>query len=361
MKKIYFHLPFYPDWFDGLNKYQTKVFEYFKAKGLNVYAFGRTVQVRHSKYPILQKFYKIIHLFGIISGIFHILRIPRKSVIVITNASFFHYIIPLFFNRFYKQHYYFLVIHDLIQKERPTYFRKIFENYFIRNADKLVANSKTTKDDLLRLNLASSDIEVVYPGLDVDFYAIPRQKIFGQKAKLLYVGSIEKRKGIIYLIEALNSLRDSDFELHCIGNIKSPKYYSVLCDTINKYNLNNKIIFHGRIDTSELTNYFITSSIFVFPTLYEGYGMAVAEAMAYGLPVIASKIPAIEEFLENEKEGFLVEPRNSKKLSEALSTLMNNPLLMQLFSEKALEKARTFPSWDNSAEKILKNIEDISI
>lgn len=352
MKRIYFHLPHYPNWFDGATKYQTKVFEYFRKKSERVYAFGRSVDVKHSRYWLFQKLYKLVHGIGIVVGIIHIIRIPKNSIIVLINASFLHYSIPLAFNKYWKKQIYFLIVHDLVQRERPTFLRKKIENYFIRNSDKVVTNSKTTRDDLVKLKLAPENTEVVYPGLDADFSLIPKEKLFPEKIRLLFVGSVEKRKGIIYLIEALGKMPTWDFELNLIGSQKFPGYYQLLRERINELGFGSKIFFRGRISSDELLGYYLNSSIFVFPTLYEGYGMAVAEAMAYGLPILTTRIPAIEEFVQDGKEGFLVEPRNPEELSNALTMMLNDVNLLKSFSKNALLKAKSFPTWDETSERI---------
>jgi glycosyltransferase involved in cell wall biosynthesis len=351
MRIIYFHLPHYPKWFDGLNKYQTRVYECFKKTGKDVHSFGKPFNIKKGGSKLIQKIYQLLYIFGIFSAIFHIIKIPRYSIIVMTNASFLHYSFPLFINKLWKKHKYLLVVHDLIQKERPTYLRKKLESYFIRNSDKVICNSNTTKNDLIALNLASDDVEIVYPGIEVCSELIPEVKLFPESIKLLYVGSIEKRKGIIYLIEALSKI-STDFSLDIIGIVNFPDYYKILEDRIEELGLEKRISFRGRVSQEELIKYYLNSSIFVFPTLYEGYGMAVAEAMVYGLPIVASKLAPIEEFLENEKEGFLVEPRNPDKFAEALSKLMNDPILMNSFSENSISKSKSFHSWEDQSLKI---------
>jgi glycosyltransferase involved in cell wall biosynthesis len=167
----------------------------------------------------------------------------------------------------------------------------------------------------------------------------------------LYVGSIEKRKGIIYLINALSNI-SYDFSLDIIGVVKSPNYFQMIKEKIAELGLEKNITFRGRVSAEDLVKFYINSSIFVFPTLYEGYGMAVAEAMAYGLPVISTRIPAIEEYLEDGKQGYLVAPCNAEQFAEKLDDLMNNSDLFELFSQNAIFKAKSFPSWEASSEKI---------
>jgi glycosyltransferase involved in cell wall biosynthesis len=351
MNKIYFLLPDYPLWFDGANKYQTKIFEYFKSKSKFVYTFGQTLHVKQSGNWLIGKLYKLFHLVGIVCGIFYIIRIPKYSIIIINSSHFFHYFIPLALNKYWKKHIYFLIVHDLVQKERPTFFRKKLENYFILHADRVVTNSKMTKDDLISLGLVSEDTSIIHPGLDVDFSNAFLKRRFSPDFKLLFVGSIEKRKGIVYLLEALARLNNYEFELNLVGLIKEPKYYGLIEKIITEFSLQRKIHFQGRVSDEKLVDYYLNSSLFVFPTLYEGYGMAVAEAMAYGLTIVSTKIPAIEEFVNDRIEGFLVNPGNVDELTESLKKLFENSSLLSVFSDNAVSKARTFLTWDEVSEK----------
>lgn len=357
MKKIYFHLPYYPNWYDGANKYQIIVYEYFKKNCEDVYVFGRSIDVKRSKFRLVQVLYKLAHIIGIFIGIIHIARIPKRSILILNNASFFHYTIPLALNKLWKNHEYFLIVHDLVQRERPTFLRIKLENFFITRSNYLITVSNTTLRDLQKLNLVSKDVPVVYPGLDVDFASLPEEKVFPVQTRLLFVGSIEKRKGILYLIDAISQLSEYNFEMNLIGSLKFADYVDVLRKRIKELGLHGKVFLRGRISNDELRSYFLNATIFVFPTLYEGYGMAVAEAMAYGLPIIASKISAITEFVEHGKEGFLVEPANSEEIRYALKTILDDNTLLNEFSKNALLKAKTFSSWDETSKNILGLIE----
>jgi glycosyltransferase involved in cell wall biosynthesis len=350
--KIYFHLPHYPFWYDGANKYQLNVFEYFNKHDKFVNVFGKTIEIKQSKIWVIRKLYQLVHILDIILGFLDILRIPKNSLIIITNIPFLHYFFPFILNKFWKKHKYFLIVHDLIQIERPTYFRKRLERYFIRNADTVVTISNTTKKDLIKLGLSPDRIHIVYPGLDIDRTKLPIEKIFPKTTRMLFVGSIEKRKGIFYLIEALSRLNNIEFELNLIGSHNYPEYFDSLIENIHKFNLEKKINFLGRVSDEDLADYYLNSSIFIFPTLYEGYGNAVAEAMTYGLPVIASKISPIEEFLENGKEGILVEPGNVDRLLWAIEYLINKPDKQLLFSQNSLIKAKSFLTWNETSAKI---------
>lgn len=351
MRRVYFFLPDFPEWTTGGHKYHTILYEYFKKKNKNTYSFGYN---RYVKYVETNKFLKIIF------GIFYSIKIPKRTVIILSNSSFLHCFIPVFFNKIWKHHYYFLIIHHLVRDEKPSFLRKKLEDYFIRKADKIVTVSKTTQKRLYDLNLGLKNIEIVNPGLDVDKLPDNYKKRFPDKLKFLFIGTLEERKGLIYLIEALSLLNEKDFELNVIGETSnSTEYLNLIKDKIKSKNLTEKINFIGKVDRKELKSYFLNSSIFLFPSLWEGYGMVVAEAMAYGLPVIASKIPAITELIDHNVNGILVDVKRPELIFEKINILLSEIGLSEKISNNAILKSKKFPDWNQISERIYKIVNEI--
>jgi glycosyltransferase involved in cell wall biosynthesis len=351
MRKIYFFLPTFPNWTTGGHRFHTFLFEFFKSKKTDVSSFG------HHKYSKITENSKILK---IISGMYYIFRIPKHSMLIMSNSSFLNFYFPVLINKFWKNHFYFLIVHHLVQDERPTYFRKKLENYFISKAGKVITVSRTTQQKLYDLNLGLEGIEIFIPGLDIDQKVKQKKKIFPDKFKILFVGTIEERKGILYLIEALKLITFQDFELNIIGEeLNAKAYYAKLISIISDSNLKNKVFFRGKVSRQELEDYYLNSSIFVFPSLWEGYGLVVAEAMAYGLPVIASRIPAIGEIIDDEENGFLVESKDSKQIAEKINLLKSNQTLLIEISENAKKKSLTFPDWKQTWENIYNSINRI--
>lgn len=348
MRATYFFLPDYPGWSTGGHKYHTILFEYFKKHSANVFSFGHG---RYAKKIETNKFLKIV--FGII----YAAQIPRKSIVIHSNTSFLHCFIPMLFNKIFKRHFYFLIVHHLVRDEKPSFLRMKLEDYFIKNADKVVTVSATTQKKLYDLNLGLKDIKIFPPGLDVNPLPLNIKKQFTDKIKLLFVGTIEKRKGLIYLIEALGKRDLKNFELNIIGEpAHSVEYFELVTKRIKELNLNGKVHFLGKVSNEQLKNYYITSTAFVFPSLWEGYGMVIAEAMAYGLPVIASKIPAMEELIEDGKNGLFFTSENADDLKEKLKNLLTNKELLEYLSEEAKKSAQTFPNWESISKSIFEEV-----
>ncbi|MCC7429772.1 glycosyltransferase family 4 protein [bacterium] len=350
MTKFFFYLPFFPSWETGGHKYQLILFQYFSKAYDNIFPFGFSKLERKStqNYPL-----------RILIGLYHFLTIPKNSVLVLTETTFLEFTIPLFLNRFFKKHSFVVIVHHLVQKTRYNFFRKKLEDNFYQNVHKIITVSETTHKNLRELNLGLWEIPVVPPGLDVNFRRIPTEKQFPKKFRILFVGTVEERKGLIFLVRASKFIKNKDFELNIVGNFQeSSAYFKLLQQEIKSNKLEKNIQFLGKVEESLLEDFYLNSSIFAFPSLWEGYGMVVAEAMAYGLPVVATKIPAFEELIENGNTGILVEPQNSQQLGEALNELFDNHSLQKKLSENAQAKAKTFLNWEQTAQKVWEFVKE---
>ena len=356
-RRIYFLLPYYPNWIDGGLKYQTKVYEYIRNKYDEVYHYGKSVDIKHSDKFIIRYLSKFKHIIRITISLFHVIKIPKGSVLVLNNAFFLDYLVPIFLNRFWKKHIYLVIVHHLIQKDRPTYLRIKLETYFIRKADKIITVSNISHSEIMKI-LKAAEVPIINPGLEINLKNEPIKIDFSSKQRILFVGGIEERKGIIYLIEALSTLKYINFELNIVGRTIFNDYFKFLKNKVDEYGLGNMVFFRGRISDKELSDLYSNSTIFVFPSIWEGYGMVVSEAMSYGLPVIASKIPAMEELIQDGVNGILFEPKNPDSLRNSLLMLFGNKDLQVRLSRNAFERAGYFVGWEQSSDKIWKIMKD---
>jgi glycosyltransferase involved in cell wall biosynthesis len=348
MKKIYFFIQHYPDWTTGGLKYHSIVFDYAVSKGYNVEVFGNSrIESKYYKIKILRLFY----------GLFNTFRIPSGSIIFMSNASFLDYYLPIKLNKLLKRHKYFFLIHHLVQTEKPkSKSRRYFESEFVKSADGVATISNVTNKQLIELNLIKKDISIIPPGLDVNFKTVPSVKILPKKHKLLFVGTIEKRKGLLDVIMALKNLKNYDFELTVIGAIKEPAYYDKIILELNKNKISDRVKFPGKVIQAELVSNYLNSSIFVFPSYWEGYGMVIAEALGYGLPVAASDIPATNEIIEDGIEGVLFKLSDVDDITDKLKYLFDNPDKIKAMSANAVLKAKTFPTWEETSKKVLNEL-----
>ena len=188
-------------------------------------------------------------------------------------------------------------------------------------ASKFVVTSEYTLDVLLNLGIEMPQIKLVVPGID-DF---PQKKNFPDKPfKLLSIANMCRSKDHSILVRALSALKDKDWLLDCYGNLDMDReYLSDLQAMIRKNHLQEKILIHGIVSGQELTNAFLNADLFVHPSDFEIYGMALSEALAHGIPVVASTGGGICKTVPS-KMGQFFKPGDVYGLQSILEELFEN-------------------------------------
>ncbi len=173
------------------------------------------------------------------------------------------------------------------------------------------------------------------------FNKIPKYKIQDAKYIIGTVANFYRTKGINYLIKAISSL-EAEYKLldvKCIV-IGDGKQRPELEKLIEKHGLKNKVFLIGRIP--DAYRYLKAFNVFVLPSLKEGFPWIILEAMAAEIPIIATKAGALEEIIENNKQGILIKPKNAEELAGSIAKLIKNPELAQQFKKQAREKLKRF-------------------
>jgi glycosyltransferase involved in cell wall biosynthesis len=220
----------------------------------------------------------------------------------------------------------------IIQERRTTYRYKstlskwlihYFEDRLIGLADIILVNSKYIADYAAKRADRNANVIVAYPGLEIDTGHDNSTIEPHSDINLLAVGECtEPRKGIRYLLEALPTLSDLPLRLHLVGGYsKDSEHFNVLQDIITCNHLGSRVIFHGYLERDRLAELYKQADIFVLPSLSEGYGMVLAEALVFGLPVVASKVAAIPEMVDDGINALLVCPKDPEALASAIRKL----------------------------------------
>ncbi len=179
------------------------------------------------------------------------------------------------------------------------------------------------------------------------------------KTNLLFVGRCHVDKGIEYLLEAVALLGDN-VVLNIVGATDhDPNYYRKLTEIIQKRNIKEKVFFHGYVDDkNKLKQFHERADIFVLPSIIEGFGIVLLEAMSAGLPIVATNVGAIPELVKDGYNGILVPPRDMPSLAKAIDSLIRSPSMRRKYSIngfKYYQSVRDIHSWDNH----LRTIRDI--
>ncbi len=345
-KVIYFFLPDYPESSTGGIHYHMKMYEYFKKKSVNVKIGGNR--------GVIRKFLKYKYLKPI-GGLLVYLTIPKNSILILTNTEYVQFFLPVLLLKFLKKHKIYIVVHHLLAEERKNKFKDRFECKFIKLADYIVTVSEASMESLKRKSIIIDDIPVINPGMN---FPVLNEKIHfsNDVFNILFVGSIEERKGLIYAVKSLEKLKGKNIILNVVGEVLQDNYFNNVKKEIDTLGLKLIVLFHGKVNQRELENIYLKSDIFLFLSLWEGYGMVIAEALSFGLPIIGSNIPTMHYFVDDGVNGFIVDPLKIDAITEKIELLRSNTLLRKKMSDASLLKARGLQSWNTTCQNHLNLI-----
>lgn len=343
---------------DPTNQY-VLFFNFFRQRHkhiLNSYRFNENFQIETLRIP--QRF---------ASYLFEDLHLPID--IVLGKVDLFHGpYFTLLHNAYGKS---IVTIHDLIFIRVPEVvtpgwreFAKKRADYSIRRADAIVAVSEHTKGDIIDLyQIPEERIRVIYNGVGKEFFPTTqglgdvKVKYGIKKPYLLCVSAIEPRKNLLALVQAFSHLRrfrEKDYHLVVVG-IKGYRFEEVF-QKVRELELEQDVIFTGKVPDYELPVLYSGSDLFIFPSLSEGFGIPPLEAMACGTPVIASNVSPITEVVGDA--ALLVDPYCTSSIAEGMWTLLTDVKLRDRLIARGLERSRLF-SWEKAATETVKLYQEL--
>lgn len=292
---------------------------------------------------------------------FELPKLFRRKQFNVYHAT--NYVLPYYFNSLNI-----LTVHDLIALDFPALCKQKSAIYFnlllarsIKKARHIIVPSITVKNDILaRFNIDPDKINVIYHGINQNFRKINDKKILDNiKLKyalpekyILFVGNIEPKKNLQRLINAFYLLRKTSELKHklIIVGKKGWKYRPVF-KTINDLKIKNEIIFTGYIPEKDLPSVYSLADLFVFPSLYEGFGIPPLEAMACEVPVIVSNRGALPEITGGNCPQ--INPYSVHDLKEAILRLLTDKELREKNVKQGKKWANNF-NWEKAANETLK-------
>jgi glycosyltransferase involved in cell wall biosynthesis len=246
------------------------------------------------------------------------------------------------------------------EKGRHSY-RRLANRLAARRADLIITTSANTRQDIVRyLGVDEAKVRVIYPGIDHEQFrpqpiSPPQRAHLAQKYQLperflLYVGKIQPRKNLPRLLRAFHQVRKTLPDLHLVLAGTGGWMSETLKTTILELELDPFVHFTGFVADEDLPALYNLAEIMVFPSLYEGFGFPVVEAMACGTPVITSTTSSLGEIADTA--ALCVDPTSIEELTAALQTLLNDRQSHNAFRQKGLIRAQAF-TWIQCAEKTL--------
>jgi glycosyltransferase involved in cell wall biosynthesis len=213
---------------------------------------------------------------------------------------------------------------------------------------RVVVTSHATVGALAEYDVPAEKIRVVEPGTDP---APVARGSSGDRVQMLCVATLIARKGHDVLFRALADVRERNWHLSCVGSERDPAVGRRLREQVRQLALTEQVAFEGEADAAAIARHYDAADLFVLPTRYEGYGMAVAEALARGLPVVSTTTGAIPEIVP-EHAGVLVPPDDASALTAVLASLLQDPSRRRRLAEGARRARARLPTWQMAAAKM---------
>jgi glycosyltransferase involved in cell wall biosynthesis len=236
-----------------------------------------------------------------------------------------------------------------IEKARRLIYYPIFMQEFVaRHLDRIITVSDASAGMVeLAFAVPRQQMDIIHNGIDTDMFR--PLKVAKQANDIIYVGNSEDRnKGAVYLVQALRFLRDgTDYHLTAVDRPRQE--LKLVPRLLRRYGLSTRVRFTGRLTTPQLVRHYCRAQMSVCPSLYAGFGLPAAEAMACGLPVVATTGGALPEVVEDGVTGILVPPADARALADAMDSLMRDGQLRRRMGEAGRQRILDRFSWSKAA------------
>jgi glycosyltransferase involved in cell wall biosynthesis len=224
---------------------------------------------------------------------------------------------------------------------------------------RVVVTSDVTKQLLGDYAVPAARVDVVCPGCDPAPLA-PRRGLAGGMRELLCVATVTHRKAHLLLIEALAALTRLPWRLTCVGSVtRDPAVARAVERSVQDRGLTGRVLLTGELSAAALQDRYLATDLFVLPTLYEGYGMVVAEALSFGLPVIATETGAIPALIGADA-GRRVPPGNLSALRGALEEVLAVPGALAACAAGAERRRAFLPNWPEQARRLSEVLRSVA-
>ena len=289
------------------------------------------------------------------------------------NLDIFHS--PFFIAPLWNVNNLIITVHDLMALTFPKFFggrsyikekgaywyHRIFVPLSIKKARKIIAVSQNTKKDLINyLHIKPEKISVIYEAVDEQFKknhtVIELEKFKRDKGLpanyFLYAGTMKPYKNIQLIISALKILKQKGelkYKLLIAG--RKDRFFPTVYKEVKDRNLVDDVDFLDYVSDDELPLIIKCADIFIFPSLYEGFGLSVLEAMSLGVPTIVSNASSLPEVVSDG--AIIVDSQNPQDLAQAVLSLLKDEDLRKNLSKRGIERSQAF-SWRKTAEETLK-------
>lgn len=258
-----------------------------------------------------------------------------------------------------------LIYPEMFGKVKLLYLKNAIR-YSIARARKVITISDNSKKDIIKIfGVPGDKIKVIPCGLDPIFKMVKEnERLTEVRAKfdirgkfIFFAAQLHRRKNVIRLLEAYNKLkkeRNIEYMLVIAGG--KGDGYDDMCHYLSSNGLEGSVKLCGCVSNEELLLLYNSADLFVYPSIYEGFGLPVIEAMACGTPVVTSNVSSLPEVAGDA--AVLVDPYNVDDIANAIYNVINDNELRESLIDKGLKRAKEF-SWEKAAKETLEVFEEV--
>ena len=234
---------------------------------------------------------------------------------------------------------------------------RVVEKKYLHSVDGFIFNSETTKKVVHGVVGNNLPEVVAFPPTDRFGEAIAEEEIEERSKKkelrILFLGNVIERKGLHTLLQAMQQLPVTSYQLDVVGSLTTDSTYAKkMQDFVMAHNLSSRVTFHSSLNNQPLIEKLKSAHVLVVPSSYEGFGIVYLEGMGFGLPAIGTTLGAASEVIEDGKTGFLIQPGDAQSLAEKLQLLSERRDLLMEMSLAARSRYQRQPKWNQTASQI---------
>ncbi|MDI6753460.1 MAG: glycosyltransferase family 4 protein [Thermodesulfobacteriota bacterium] len=244
-------------------------------------------------------------------------------------------------DRNFQERYYTVVFYPLSMQRRV-----------IRHCDRVITSSGETAREIQRaFGIPLSKIRMVYNGLDADFFR-PLNNELRKPNSLLFVGNTDDtKKGVLYILQAM-TLLPPEVSLTIVDEGAPLKTYAP--QLVRELGLTSRVTFTGKLSAEDLRKLYTSSKLVVLPSLYEGFGLPAAEAMACGTPVVATRAGALPEVVGEDGAGILIPPRDPQALAAGIIKVLGDEAGRKQMGMMGRKRVEELFTWEKVAERTVE-------
>lgn len=244
-------------------------------------------------------------------------------------------------------------------KKKDLYKLSWWGKYSVKKAKKIITISVNSKDDIIKeYDVQPQRVEVIHLGIkDIIDSKMKTDKVFDKyripSSYVLFVGTLQPRKNVKRLIQSISLLKNKKVHLVIIG--KKGWMYEEILSTPEKFDLSDRVTFLYEVTNEELSVFYKNAECFVLPSLYEGFGLPVLEAMQYGCPVITSSTSSLPE--AGGDAALYVNPEDVVDIAAKIDEVLESKILRDRMVKLGHEQVKKF-SWEKAAGEVLRVLEE---